>query len=216
MASTGQFNGFIYLCDLSQPRPYQSIPIQEGLHVTYLAQSYKKVADIIIIGYDNGDIQLVFDHNFNQRMSVKYHDAHAGSIKQVAFNFDDTFFLTAATDGLIFAHQFDRRAAAEENKYDPLSGEQGLISLTDNEKQQLKDKKIKQFQDNNPAVFGEANDDVAMDEAALAITIKTKEPVNEDIKDPTQYSIQQDKLKSEEDKRRALAEKKKDGVREQI
>lgn len=57
---------------------------------------------------------------------------------------------------------------------------------------------------------------MAMDEAALAITIKTKEPLNEDVKDPTQYSIQQDKLKSEEDKRRALAEKKKDGVREQI
>lgn len=53
-----------------------------------------------------------------------------------------------------------------------------------------------------------------MDEAALAITIKTKEPLNEDVKDPTQYSIQQDKLKSEEDRRRALAEKKKDGVRE--
>jgi len=38
-------------------------------------------------------------------------------------------------------------------------------------------------------VFGEANDDVAMDEAALAITIKTKEPLNEDVKDPNQYSI---------------------------
>jgi hypothetical protein len=52
-----------------------------------------------------------------------------------------------------------------------------------------------------------------MDEAALAITIKTKEPLDVDIKDPTIYSIQQDKLKSEEDRRRELAEKKKDGVR---
>jgi hypothetical protein len=80
-ASTGQYNGFIYLCDMSQIRPYQAIEIPEGLHVTYLAQSVKKAADIIIIGYDNGDIQLVFEHNYNQRMSVKYHDAHAGSIK---------------------------------------------------------------------------------------------------------------------------------------
>jgi hypothetical protein len=124
--------------------------------------------------------------------------------------------LTAATDGLIFAHQFDRRAAAEENKYDPLAGVEGAAFLPEDEKVALKEKKIKNFQAENPAVFGEVNEDIAMDEAALAITIKTKEPLNEDVKDPNQYSIQQDKLKSEEDRRRALAEKKKDGVRDQI
>jgi hypothetical protein len=97
--------------------------------------------------------------------------------------------LTAATDGLIFAHQFDRRAAAEENKYDPLAGVEGAAFLPEDEKVALKEKKIKNFQAENPAVFGEVNEDIAMDEAALAITIKTKEPLNEDVKDPNQYSI---------------------------
>lgn len=67
-------------------------------------------------------------------MSVKYHDAHVGKITQVAFNHDDTFFMTAASDGLIFAHQFDRRAAAEENKYDPLQGVEGANFLPEDEK----------------------------------------------------------------------------------
>ena len=75
---------------------------------------------------------------------------------------------------------------------------------------------MEEFWEQNPAIFNEVTEADAMDEAALAITIKTKEPLNEDVKDPNQYSIQQDKLKSEEDRRRELAEKKKDGVRDQI
>jgi hypothetical protein len=37
VASTGQFNGFIYLCDLAEPRPYKAVEIQAGLHVSYMA-----------------------------------------------------------------------------------------------------------------------------------------------------------------------------------
>ena len=102
----------------------------------------------------------------------------------MAFNHDDTFFLTAAADGLIFAHLFDRRAAAEENSFDPLANVEGAAFLPEDEKKELKEKKIKEYQEKNPAVFGETNEEAALDEAALAITIKTKEPVNEDVKDP--------------------------------
>lgn len=124
--------------------------------------------------------------------------------------------MTAAEDGLIFAHQFDRRSAAEENSYDPLAAVEGSNFLPEDEKRALREKKVKEFQFENPSVFGETGDDAAMDEAALAITIKTKEPTNVDVSDPNIYSIQQDKLKSEEDRRREAAEKKKDGVRDQI
>lgn len=78
VSSTKTFNGFIYLCDINSPRPYEAVEIPEGLHVTYMAISEKKAANIIILGYDNGDVQLVFDHNYKSRMSVKYHDAHDG------------------------------------------------------------------------------------------------------------------------------------------
>lgn len=55
-----------------------------------------------------------------------------------------------------------------------------------------------------------------MDDAALAITIKNKEPTGIDVTDPTIYSIQQSKLRTEEDARLRLAEKKKTQVRNQI
>jgi WD40 repeat protein len=147
VASTKNYNGFIYLCELDNIRPLQAIDIPANLHVTYMTMSQHKNADVLVIGYDNGDIQLVFDMNFAQRMSVKYHDAHSGSITQVAFNHDDTFFLTAAADGLIFAHQFDRRAAAEENKFDPLGNVEGAAFLPEDEKKEMKEKKLKEYHD---------------------------------------------------------------------
>lgn len=80
----------------------------------------------------------------------------------------------------------------------------------------MREQKLKEFWEQNPAAFPELTEQQMMDEAALAISIKTREPLNQDILDPSKYSIQQDKLKSEEDRRRELAEKKKDGVRDQI
>lgn len=56
IASTGQYNGFIYLCDIATPRPYKAIKIPENLHVSYMGLSKHKAADVIAIGYDNGDI----------------------------------------------------------------------------------------------------------------------------------------------------------------
>lgn len=57
---------------------------------------------------------------------------------------------------------------------------------------------------------------MGVDEAALAITIKTKEPLGQDVTDPTIYSIQMDKMKTEEDHRLSLADRKKGKVRDQI
>jgi hypothetical protein len=57
--------------------------------------------------------------------------------------------------------------------------------------------------------------DLAMDEAALSITMKTNEPLDQDA-DHTAYSIQQSKLRTEEDHRLTLAERKKEKVRDQI
>lgn len=57
---------------------------------------------------------------------------------------------------------------------------------------------------------------MGMDEASLAITIKTKEPLGQDVTDPTIYSIQLSKLRTEEDHRLSLADRKKQKVRDQI
>ena len=51
-------------------------------------------------------------------------------------------------------------------------------------------KKLAEYFQKNPPVFPDLTEDLALDEAALAITIKTTEPTGVDINDPTIYSIQ--------------------------
>lgn len=78
-------------------------------------------------------------------------------------------------------------------------------------------KKFKEFCDANPPVFDDIDEGkMAMDEAALAISIKTKDETGIDVEDANMYSIQQAKLRTEEDARLSLADKKKQRVRNQI
>ena len=74
---------------------------------------------------------------------------------------------------------------------------------------------MEEYKEENPPVFTDKEEQL-LDEAALAITIKNKEPTNIDIEDPNIYSIQQSKLRTEEDHRMQLADKKKTQVRNQI
>jgi len=63
-----------------------------------------KAGDVVVVGYDNGSIELVFNNNWDRRMKVKYHDHHIGSITGVAFNRDENIMLTTSKDGLMFVH----------------------------------------------------------------------------------------------------------------
>lgn len=126
ISSQGQFNGFIYICNIDTPRPLKAIPIKPGVHVTYMNLSAAKDGEIVTIGYDNGEIELIINFNFDKRMSIKYHDGHAGQITGCAFNNNQTFFITVGKDGLTNVHQFDKTAAVEENLFDPLAGVDGV------------------------------------------------------------------------------------------
>jgi hypothetical protein len=64
-----------------------------------------------------------------------------------------------------------------------------------------------EYHEKNPTILPEPIlEEHGLDEPALAVTLKTKEPVNVDVEDTNMYSIQQSKLKTEEDHRQALAE----------
>mmetsp|Transcript_35625 Transcript_35625/g.54479 ORF Transcript_35625/g.54479 Transcript_35625/m.54479 type:complete len:125 (+) Transcript_35625:2378-2752(+) len=85
------------------------------------------------------------------------------------------------------------------------------------ERQALAEKRTKDYFQDHPAVYPEINEgDMGLDEASISITVKTREATGLDIIDATQYSIQQSKLRTEEDHRMTLAERKKQGVRKQI
>jgi hypothetical protein len=59
---------------------------------------------MITIGYENGLIEIVMNHNWDRRITNKFHDARHGHITSAVMDKDDNFFLSAAKDGLIFVH----------------------------------------------------------------------------------------------------------------
>lgn len=83
------------------------------------------------------------------------------------------------------------------------------------EKEKMIENKIAKYKEEQAAVFPTINEEeMGVDEASLAITIKTKEPLGVDVTDPSIYSIQMSKLKTEEDHRLSLADRKKGKVRD--
>ena len=190
VSSEGKFNGYIYICQMDENRPVKAVQIPEGIKVTFMSLSTQTGGDIITIGYDNGLIELVMNFNFEKRMEIKYHDGHLGYISGAVFNKDQTFFISTAHDGLTNVFQFDKVAAIEETKYDPLEGVEGHQFMPKEEKEALIVKKLEKYKVDQAAVFPEIDEaEMGMDEASLAITIKTKEPLGQDVTDPTIYSI---------------------------
>lgn len=122
-------------------RPMKAITIPAGKNVTFMKYNTKKGGDIIVIGYDDGNIELVVDFNFDKRMSMRNHDAHNGAITSALFTNDENFFVSVGTDGLTNVYQFDKVCAVEESKFDPLEGVEGANFMPQDEKESLAKKR---------------------------------------------------------------------------
>jgi len=215
VSSEKDFGTFFYVGDMEEERPVRAIECQKDVLVSYMRLSQAKDGDMTTIGYANGLIEIVMNYDWDRRLTNKFHDGRHGYITSAVMDKDDSYFLSAAKDGLIYVHQFDKKCAMLEAKKDLLEGVDGVNFMSKMDKEHLKKKKQKVFWEENPAVFVDP-EDACLDEAALAITIKNKEPTGLDILDPSIYCIQQSKLRTEEDHRLQLAEKKKTQVRNQI
>lgn len=158
------------------------------MSVTHMSVSKKRGGEALVIGYDNGEVQLIMNRTWDRRMSLKYHDVTTGRINATCFNHDEQFFFTVGDDGLLNAHQFDKLASVEEVKYDPLAQVEGAAFLPEDERKAAYAKELEKFQNSKPIVVPEANDDLALDNAAMSITLKVKEAINEDV-NPEEYSI---------------------------
>lgn len=211
VSTEGQFGGFMYVCNLDVMRPLKAIPCSKGdTLITSMKASKDAKGEVITITYTDGEVEVVVDRKFERRMSIKNHDVTIGHLTATTFNRDDSFFFTVGQDGLIFVYQFDKDAAVEEVKYDPLTEVEGANFLPPDEKEKAYVKKLNEYHEKNPTILPEPIlEEHGLDEPALAVTLKTNEPVNVDIADPTMYSIQQSKLRTEEDHRLSLAEQKK-------
>jgi WD40 repeat protein len=215
VSSRGQFNGWIYIGDFNKERPLRAIKIIDTLHVTYMNSTKTDDGELIFVGYDNGLVEIVANFDWGKRLSNKYHDGRDGQITAAILDRNQRFFITSSKDGLIYVHKIDIPNAFKETKFDPLLGVEGVDFMAQADKNEIIKQKMEEFTDSNLPLFANVDDHI-LDEASLAISIKNKQPVNEDITDPTIYSIQQAKLRTEEDHRLQLAEKKKTQVRNQI
>jgi len=145
------------------------------------------------------------------------HDGHTGKITSVKFDKDERMVLTTGEDGLIYIHLIDKENIKKEATYNPLEGVEGVDFMAESQREEIRLEKVKEFFEANPPYFIEFDyDKDALDHAYLAQSLKIAEDLNEDILDPSQYSIQQAKLRTEEDHRIKLAEEKKEGVKERI
>jgi hypothetical protein len=102
VSSQGQFNGFIYVCSIDQVRPLTAIKIPEGRLVSFMKEFNTNEVNILCIGYDDGNIEMVLNHDFERRMSIKYHDSHIGPVNSLAFTKGEAFMMTVADDGLLY------------------------------------------------------------------------------------------------------------------
>ena len=145
VSSQGKFNGFIYVGEFGVQRPVRAIPIKPDIHVTYMNMVKSKEGDMLVIGYDDGNIDFVLNQNFDNRMSIKYHDGHHGSITGVQLNKDENFLITTGLDGLVFVHKFDKKCAMNEVKKDYLAGVEGANFMAKEEKERTRKNKMLEY-----------------------------------------------------------------------
>ena len=149
-------------------------------------------------------------------MAIKEHDGEVGAISAAKLSYDERFMVSTGYDGLIFVHQIDKFMIQQESKFDPLEGVDGIDFMPDDQVKSIKNEKIKNFQMDNPPNLSDIDPHVdGLDRSNLAEALNLPTGT-QDIKDETMYSIQQAKLRTEEDRKLEIAEEKKRGVRGKI
>ena len=215
VTSQGAFSGFYYVCDFNNHRPLLAVQMPTTTLCRYLDISPS--GQFLLLGCDNGEIQVRDIDRQEKYLQIKMHDGHVGRITAFKLDKDEKFAITTAEDGLMYIHQIDKDNIRKEAVFDPFDGVDNLEYIPEITKDEIREEKFKEFFEGNPAYFGEIDREKdGIDHTYLAGTIKLTEEVNDDVVDPSQYSIQQAKLRTEEDHRVKLAEEKKEHVKERI
>jgi hypothetical protein len=168
------------------------------------------------MGLSNGEIRIINMDVPKNYLAIKQHDTHTGSISAALLNFNEQFLLSVGKDGMLFSHAIDKYMIQQESKFEPLAGVEGVDFMPSDQVASLKETKVATFKEENPSNIPEVDAQIdGVDDTQFAVTLRIPDEP-EDITDPTIYSIQQSKLRTEEDMRMKLAEEKKDGVRKKI
>ena len=136
-------------------------------------------------------------------VELKVHDGDIGSVNGVAVSFDDKYLLSVGQDGQFFVNRLkgaEILAMAEKKptKYEEAEEEPGALKSRQMTTSEAKEK-------------GTVIETLVSSAFSDPVDTKIEEALEEnDIIDSAAYSIEDEKLKSEEDRAKIAAEKKKD------
>ena len=214
VGSQGQYAGWFYLCDFEAEVPLQAFPMPANTTISFI--SFSNFGDLLIMGLANGDIRISQAGKPDRFVSVKQHDGHFGRISAAKLSYDERFLVSAGHDGLLFVHTIDKFMIQQEAKFNPLEGVEGVDYMPEAQVEEVYAERTAAFHEENPPNLPEIEQLIdGMDKSVLQQELKIPKDA-EDITDSSQYSIQQAKLRTEEDHRLKLAEEKKAGVRQKI
>jgi len=178
--------------------------------------SFNNFGDLLVVGLANGDIRISHGSNPNKYLSIKEHDGEIGAISAAKLSYDERFVVSTGYDGLIFIHTIDKFMIQQESKFEPLEGVEGADFMPEDQLRQIRGERLKTFQLDNPPNLPEIDPHVdGLDRGNLELQLKLPSG-RQDITDESIYSIQQAKLRTEEDRKLEIAEEKKTGVKKRI
>jgi WD40 repeat protein len=211
----GQYRGFYYLANLDQPRPTKAIAMHPDLLLKQL--TFNQTGEILVQTFSDSEIRML-NINFPDRfMQIKQHDAHALGTAAVKFSYDERCLLSAGKDGILMVHTLDKYMVTQESQFNPLDGVAGIDFMPESQVAEVYKERTDAFHQANEANIPEFDPTVdGLDETLFSVSLRGFPEMCEDILDTSVYSIQQAKLRTEEDHRLKLAEEKKQGVRRKI
>lgn len=179
---------------------------------------YNSDRDIIVMGLSDGSL-VVRPTNFMETfVSVIAHNGHCGGVSAVAITSDNEYIVTAGYDGLLVVNRIRYDKILENCQVLALDIDAGVFAK---QKSKVLTRKTaepnfleKVSANQQPEGFGPVFADGMTADSVLQDAIKVLSDVSE-VEDmaPGAYSIEDAKLKSEEDHRKSAAEIKKDKIR---
>lgn len=176
VSSTDKFAGFVYLIDWTKDRPISKFAAPK-VPTTYM--KFWDDENMLLMGFQDGSIQLRHRIDLNNWVSLQTHDISYGKVSHVVINQSKNFVLSSGEDGTLYSYQLD---------YDTfMQGVKGNPSLE--------------------VAFEAPKGGIT--EITFTQQIEIADVGEEDILDPKIYSIQEAKLLAEEDFKKKEADKKK-------
>ena len=190
----GADTGIVYECTFGTPFPVTDTTFG-SIRPEVTTMDYNDDKSFLLTGSADGSVFVQSTTNLKQFERVWMHE---GTVAGARLSHDKCYLVSAGSEGGLFVHRFDSEAfcnfapeAQVENRRKPLPCDMAAPAVAE------------KFASQTPQ---ETNDDFG--------EVPTVQ--GDDITDPEAYSIQDDKLKTEEDNRKRLAELKKSKIREAV